>query len=36
MYVMYVQVLWKPEESVGFPEAGMIGGCEPHDMGVRN
>jgi hypothetical protein len=28
--------LWRPEESVGFSRAGMIGGCEPSDVGIRN
>lgn len=29
-----VQCPWRPEESVGFTGAGVIGTCEPDDIGV--
>ena len=27
---------WRPEDGVGFPEAKVIGGCQPSDMDAGN
>lgn len=34
MYTMYR--LWRPEESTGFPRAGVIGSGKPLDMSTGN
>lgn len=31
-----VQVLKRPEEGIGSPEAGVTSNCRPTDQGVRN
>jgi len=30
-----VQVLWGPEEGIGFPKTGVVDGYEPSDLGTK-